>query len=159
MVWSFHCKLLLETFKGEVMGHPWLQIGGSAAAGGENAAVVLARAAAHGAWWQSSYNNATSSTTSSSSLGTSPTDGVHHHHFAANVELSSSSSSATAACHHGPKWACSTSSTSQGAMVMLSVDRFLLWVPIKKTTQGRPNECQVVHLGITIKLIDRSQGD
>lgn len=49
MVWSFHCKLLLETFKGEVMGHPWLQIGGSAAAGGENAAVVLARAAAHGA--------------------------------------------------------------------------------------------------------------
>ena len=31
------------------------------------------------------------------------------------------------------------------------VDRILNRVPIKKTTQGRPNECQIVYLGITIK--------
>ena len=37
------------------------------------------------------------------------------------------------------------------------VDRFLVRVPLKKTTQGRPNECQMLNLGITIKLIDRSQ--
>ena len=39
------------------------------------------------------------------------------------------------------------------------VDRIFIWVPIKKTTQGRPNECQMLNLGITIKLIDRSQGN
>ena len=37
------------------------------------------------------------------------------------------------------------------------VDSFGGWVPIKKITQGRPNECQVLQLGITIKSIDRSQ--
>jgi hypothetical protein len=38
-----------------------------------------------------------------------------------------------------------------------TVDKFFFtWVPIKKTTQGRPNECQILYLGITIKLIDRS---
>ena len=42
---------------------------------------------------------------------------------------------------------------------MEGVDRFLVWVPIKKTTQGKQNECQVLNLGITIKLIDRSQGN
>ena len=39
----------------------------------------------------------------------------------------------------------------------LIVDRFFVWVLIKKTTQRRPNECQILYLGITIKLIDRSQ--
>jgi hypothetical protein len=39
------------------------------------------------------------------------------------------------------------------------VDRIFTWVQIKKNTQGRPNECQIVYLGITIKLIDRSQGN
>ena len=39
----------------------------------------------------------------------------------------------------------------------LHVDRFLVWVPIKKTTHGRPNECQILYLGITIRLIDRSR--
>ena len=39
------------------------------------------------------------------------------------------------------------------------VDRFLVWVPMKKTTQGRPDECQILYLGITIKWIDRSQGN
>jgi hypothetical protein len=37
-----------------------------------------------------------------------------------------------------------------------NVDKFFTWVQIKKNTQGRPNECQIVYLGITIKLIDRS---
>jgi hypothetical protein len=49
-------------------------------------------------------------------------------------------------------------SESLGIVVeKLSVDRIFTWVPIKKTTQGRPNECQMLYLGITIKLIDRSQ--
>ena len=34
---------------------------------------------------------------------------------------------------------------------VITVDRILNRVPIKKTTQGRPNECQIVYLGITIK--------
>jgi hypothetical protein len=42
---------------------------------------------------------------------------------------------------------------------MENVDRVFFGVPIKKTTQGRPNECQILYLGITIKLIDRSQRD
>jgi hypothetical protein len=33
------------------------------------------------------------------------------------------------------------------------------WVSIKKNTLGRPNECPNVYLRITIKLIDRSQGN
>ena len=43
--------------------------------------------------------------------------------------------------------------------MFVRVDRFFIWVPIQKTTQGRPNECQILYLGITIKLIDRSQRD
>jgi hypothetical protein len=39
------------------------------------------------------------------------------------------------------------------------VVRIFTWVQIKKNTQGRPNKCQIVYLGITIKLIDRSQRD
>jgi hypothetical protein len=38
------------------------------------------------------------------------------------------------------------------------VDSFRDRVPIKKTTQGRLNESQILHLGVTIRLIDRSQG-
>ena len=37
------------------------------------------------------------------------------------------------------------------------VDRFFTWISIKKTIQGRPNKCQVLSLGVTIKVIDRSQ--
>jgi hypothetical protein len=39
------------------------------------------------------------------------------------------------------------------------VVRIFTWVQIKKNTQGRPNECQIVYLGMTIKLIDRAQGN
>ena len=42
---------------------------------------------------------------------------------------------------------------------MMTVDRIFTWVQIKKNPQGRPNECQIVYLGITIKLINRSQGN
>ena len=41
--------------------------------------------------------------------------------------------------------------------ISATVDRFLDWVPIKKTTQGRLNKCQILHLSVTIRLIDRSQ--
>jgi hypothetical protein len=41
---------------------------------------------------------------------------------------------------------------------MWGVDSFRDRVPIKKTTQGRLNESQILHLGVTIRLIDRSQG-
>ena len=41
---------------------------------------------------------------------------------------------------------------------LLFVDRFLVWIPIKKTTQRRLSQCHILHLGITIRLIDRSQG-
>jgi hypothetical protein len=49
---------------------------------------------------------------------------------------------------------CNTSTPGWNIVV-----RIFTWVPIKKNTQGRPNECQIVYLGITIKLIDRSQRD
>ena len=51
-------------------------------------------------------------------------------------------------------WSCFHNHIS---LVFGIVDRILIWAPIKKTTQGKPNECQIVYLGITIKLIDRSQ--
>ena len=38
------------------------------------------------------------------------------------------------------------------------VDSFWNWVPIKKTIEGKLHKCQTLHLGITIRLIDRLQG-
>ena len=36
-----------------------------------------------------------------------------------------------------------------------TVDRIFVWVPIKKTTQGKPNECQIFYIQGS-PLIDRS---